>query len=162
MKTFVLTVSRYFPKTHKRAGEPTCFLEKILSEFIVCGLICKNEVEKYKPFSMFVFNTDLILYRIGNPLMIVLIFTMTLMGAFAFTSFVQGWFMTRNRWYDGMFLLGAALILFNPSIIAFLIPVNIRGPHWMYVFGMMLLSGVFFMQKLREKYRGDPGYKRDE
>ena len=58
VKTYVLTVSRYFPKTHKRAGEPTCFVEKILSEQIACGLISKNEVEKYEPFSMFVFNTD--------------------------------------------------------------------------------------------------------
>lgn len=58
MKTHVLTVSRYFPKTHKRAGEPTCFVEKILSEQIPFGLISKNEIEKYEPFSMFVFNTD--------------------------------------------------------------------------------------------------------
>ena len=58
VKTYVLTVSIYFPKTHKRAGEPTCFVEKILSEQIACGLISKNEVEKYEPFSMFIFNTD--------------------------------------------------------------------------------------------------------
>ena len=31
MKTFVLTVSRTFPKTHKRAGEETFFVEKIFS-----------------------------------------------------------------------------------------------------------------------------------
>ena len=29
MKTFVLTVSRVFPKTHKRAGKQTWFVEKI-------------------------------------------------------------------------------------------------------------------------------------
>ena len=29
MKTYVLTVSRTFPKTHKRAGEQTWFVEKI-------------------------------------------------------------------------------------------------------------------------------------
>lgn len=29
MKTYVLTVSRYFPKTHKRAGEETNFIERI-------------------------------------------------------------------------------------------------------------------------------------
>ena len=29
MKTFVLTVSRNFPQTHKRAGEPTRFIESI-------------------------------------------------------------------------------------------------------------------------------------
>ena len=31
MKTYVLTVSRTFPKTHKRAGEETFFNERILS-----------------------------------------------------------------------------------------------------------------------------------
>jgi|688.fasta_scaffold523709_2 hypothetical protein len=31
MKTYVLTVSRTFPTTHARAGEPTHFLEKIIS-----------------------------------------------------------------------------------------------------------------------------------
>ena len=31
MKTFVLTVSRYFPATHKRKGEPTRFVEQILN-----------------------------------------------------------------------------------------------------------------------------------
>lgn len=30
MKTYVLTVSRNFPKTHKRAGENTQFIEKII------------------------------------------------------------------------------------------------------------------------------------
>jgi hypothetical protein len=32
MKTFVLTVSRTFPKTHKRAGQQTWFVEKINEE----------------------------------------------------------------------------------------------------------------------------------
>ena len=30
MKTYVLTVSKTFPKTHKRAGEPTFFKDKII------------------------------------------------------------------------------------------------------------------------------------
>jgi hypothetical protein len=33
MKTYVLIVSRQFPKTHKRAGEQTFFVEKIYSAF---------------------------------------------------------------------------------------------------------------------------------
>jgi len=38
MKTYVLTVSRYFPKTHKRAGEQTHFTTKIeLNETIWGG-----------------------------------------------------------------------------------------------------------------------------
>ena len=32
MKTYVITVSRHFPATHKRKGEPTGFVEKILSK----------------------------------------------------------------------------------------------------------------------------------
>lgn len=31
MKTYVLTVSRYFPKNHKRAGEPTRFKEQLIN-----------------------------------------------------------------------------------------------------------------------------------
>jgi hypothetical protein len=38
MKTFVLTVSKEFPKTHKRAGESTGFLEKL-----ACSLFCPGD-----------------------------------------------------------------------------------------------------------------------
>lgn len=38
MKTYVLTVSRTFPTTHKRAGEPTYFTEKI-----ACALFCSGD-----------------------------------------------------------------------------------------------------------------------
>lgn len=39
MKTYVLTVSRYFPKTHKRAGEETNFVEKIIHAVIQKGIL---------------------------------------------------------------------------------------------------------------------------
>ena len=38
MKTFILTLSKNFPKTHKRAGESTDFIEKL-----VCSLSCPGE-----------------------------------------------------------------------------------------------------------------------
>lgn len=38
MKTFVLTVSRTFPKTHKLAGKPTHFTEKI-----ACAVFCPGD-----------------------------------------------------------------------------------------------------------------------
>lgn len=38
MKTFVLTLSKYFPKTHKRAGESTDFIKKL-----VCSLSCPGD-----------------------------------------------------------------------------------------------------------------------
>lgn len=51
MKTYVLTVSRYFPTTHKRKGERTSFVCKILHaiNFDEAGnglyKICSNECE---------------------------------------------------------------------------------------------------------------------
>lgn len=55
LKTYVLTISRNYPKTHPRKGQETYFVEKILSEQIPCGLIPKDDVEKFNPFSMTVF-----------------------------------------------------------------------------------------------------------
>lgn len=43
MKTYVLTVSRQFPVTHKRKGEPTYFVEKILNQLIPFGLLSNVE-----------------------------------------------------------------------------------------------------------------------
>lgn len=37
-KTFVLTVSKRFPKTHKREGESTGFVESIANLFTICDL----------------------------------------------------------------------------------------------------------------------------
>jgi len=47
MKTYVVSISRTFPATHPRKGEPTGFREKILNELIPCGLIEFNTVYKH-------------------------------------------------------------------------------------------------------------------
>lgn len=56
MKTYVLTVSRYFAATHKRKGSETFFLEKILSELVPCGLLPKQEQDRFSPFNYNVFT----------------------------------------------------------------------------------------------------------
>jgi len=45
MKTYVLLVSRTFPKGHKRKGEKTFFVEKIFNELTggYCYMICKSK-----------------------------------------------------------------------------------------------------------------------
>lgn len=48
MKTYLLTVSRTFPKTHKRTGQETYFVGRILSELILSGLIDRNVAERLK------------------------------------------------------------------------------------------------------------------
>ena len=100
------------------------------------------------PF-MFVFNSDLILHNITNPLSIILVFAMTLLGAFAFTGFVQGWFVTRNRWYDALSLASASLILYYPRILTPIFRIGIEWRHWLYIPGVALLFGVYVSQKMR-------------
>ena len=43
IKTFVITVSRNFPVTHKRAGEPTYFKEKIINQKVLEGQLTDRE-----------------------------------------------------------------------------------------------------------------------
>lgn len=50
MKTYTITLSRRFPQTHKRAGEQTFFVEKLLSELLRCGLISNQEIERLRPY----------------------------------------------------------------------------------------------------------------
>ena len=102
------------------------------------------------PF-MFIFNTDLILYNINNPFVIILIFIMTLLGALTFTSFLQGWFITRNKLYDIPILLVAALVLFNPSFVTKILNINIGARHWMYLIGLGFLVSIYLIQKSRNK-----------
>ena len=43
-----IPVSIKYPATHKRAGEPTYFVEKILNATISCGLLSVSEAERLK------------------------------------------------------------------------------------------------------------------
>ena len=52
MKTHVLIVSRYFPATHKRKGEPTFFVDKVLHRSATVGL---DDIERLKPFDIDMF-----------------------------------------------------------------------------------------------------------
>jgi len=101
------------------------------------------------PF-MFIFNADLLLWNITSVGQAFLIGSMAMIGAFAFTSAVQGWFSIRNKWYESILLLMATLILFNPKIVA--TPMGITGAtrYLVYLFGLILVGIVFFIQKTRE------------
>lgn len=106
------------------------------------------------PF-MFVFNTDILLEGLRNPFLIGLVFLMTLLAALSFTSVLQGWFLTKSRWFETLFLLVTALICFNPAIPAAVLRVNPDSRHWMYILGIVIYAGVWFVQKKRIK--SEPG-----
>ena len=102
------------------------------------------------PF-MFVFNPDLILHHINSWSLGILIFVMAVFAAFAFTSVLQGWLLTKNKWYEIPFLLAASLILFNPSIGIQLLHLPANLKYMMYIPGLALFGFVMLLQKIRMK-----------
>ncbi len=100
------------------------------------------------PF-MFVFNPELVLYQITNIFQILLIFGMAVIGAFAFTNAVQGWFIIKNKWYEIPFFLISSLILFYPSVLTKIFHLDPNLRYYMYFIGLILYGFVFGMQKIR-------------
>ncbi|MFC1529216.1 TRAP transporter permease [Gemmatimonadota bacterium] len=99
------------------------------------------------PF-MFIFNTDLILHNVTSWPQGVLIFVMAVLGAFAFTSAVQGYLARPNRWYEVPLLLVTALILFNPSALPSLAGPVPGSAYGFYAVGVALFAGLVLWQRV--------------
>ncbi len=102
------------------------------------------------PF-MFIFNTELILYGINSWLSGILVFAMAVIGSFAFTSALQGWYVTKNKWYEIPLFLISAFILFQPGITASFFNVDHGLRYYFYFIGLLILGLVFVLQKVRVK-----------
>ncbi len=111
------------------------------------------------PF-MFVFNTDLILHGVDHPLIILLVFGMTLLAACAFTSLVQGWLLIKNRWYEALLLITAVFVLFNPRVMSDLVGLDSGWRHAMYPIGIAVWLCVIIIQKIRMKKKKPLEYPR--
>ena len=105
------------------------------------------------PF-MFVFNPELILFKITNIFQIILIFGMAVVGVFAFTNAVQGWFVVKNKWYEIPIFLLSSIILFYPAILTKLFNLNINLRYYFYIVGLILYGIAYLSQNLRKKYSG--------
>ncbi|MHC4679272.1 MAG: TRAP transporter permease [Planctomycetota bacterium] len=105
------------------------------------------------PF-MFVFNAELVLYGINSWPQALLIFVMATLGAFAFTNAVQGWFITKNRWYEIPLFLIASLILFCPAVLTKVFHLDDSLRYYMYFVGMAIYGLPYFLQ--RSRLAGDP------
>jgi len=111
------------------------------------------------PF-MFIFNAELILVsvspegiigQIDNWPQAILIFTMAVFGALAFTNAVQGWFITKNKWYEVPIFLLAALILFYPAIITKTFNLDHSLRYYFYPLGLAIYAAAYAIQRLRLK-----------
>lgn len=78
-----------------------------------------------------------------------LIFTMAILGAFAFTNAVQGWFITKNKWYEAPLFLIASLILFYPAIVTRIFNLDYGLRYYMYFLGMGVYGLSYLVQKSR-------------
>ncbi len=68
------------------------------------------------PF-MFIFNTDLLLVGITNVWQVGWIFITSVIAMFSFAALTQGWFIAKNRWYEGILLAGVAFGLLRPHLV---------------------------------------------
>jgi len=109
---------------------------------------------------MFIFNAELVLLTItreGEILQInswpqaLLIFAMAILGAFAFTNAVQGWFITKNKWYEIPLFLLAALILFYPAVVTRIFNLDQSLRYYMYLLGLAIYASAYLVQRLRLK-----------
>jgi len=100
------------------------------------------------PF-MFVFNAELILHGIDNFPQALLVFTMAVFGALAFTNAVQGWFIIKDKWYEIPLFLIASLILFYPAILTKIFNLDYNLRYYMYFVGIAVYGLCYLIQKLR-------------
>ena len=100
------------------------------------------------PF-MFIFNADLILHNIDSWPQGILIFLMACMGNFAFASATQGWYFTRNKFWEIPLFLAATLSLMRPDLIASWIGVPHDQRYWTYLIGLGIMGLLYVMQKPR-------------
>ena len=96
------------------------------------------------PF-MFILNTNLLLYNINSVWLGLLIAGMAVLGSFAFTGALQGWLLTRNRWYEGALLFGASLIFLNPAFASSVFGWQVH--YYGYLVGAAVLLCIMFVQK---------------
>ena len=66
---------------------------------------------------VFIFNPELLLIGVTSIWHGILIFIVSLIAIFAFTSAAQGWLLTRLRWYEIIMLLLITVSMFRPDFI---------------------------------------------
>jgi TRAP transporter 4TM/12TM fusion protein len=100
------------------------------------------------PF-MFIFNSDLILHNINSWPQGLLIFVMACFGNFAFASVTQGWFVTKNKFYEIPLFLFVTLNLMRPGLIAGWIGLPFGQRYWTYLIGMAVFGLIYILQRPR-------------
>ncbi len=99
---------------------------------------------------MFIFNYDLILYNINSWSIAFLILFTACIGNFAFAAATQGWFTSKNKWYEIPFFLTVTFVTMQPAVAAGWL--DIGNKYLMYPVGI-LIFGLIYLNQLRRKSR---------
>ncbi len=97
---------------------------------------------------MFFFNHDILLWNIDSVYLGFFIFAMTVIGCICFASLVQGWFVNKNNFIEGVLLAFNTVLFLNPFFITgFFLPYNQR--YFGYLIGAVILVIIYILQKNR-------------
>jgi TRAP transporter 4TM/12TM fusion protein len=100
------------------------------------------------PF-MFIFNHDLLLIGVTSVLQGALILTASTIGAWAFVSATQGWFVTSNRIYEIPLFLAVTLMMLRPDLLEWLL--GLPHKYYSFVVGAALYGMLYFLQRSRSR-----------
>ncbi|MFH1114811.1 MAG: TRAP transporter permease [Pseudomonadota bacterium] len=98
------------------------------------------------PF-MFIFNHELLLIGVTGVFQGGLILAASIIGALAFVSATQGWFVTANRIYEIPVLLAVTVLMLNPGWPEWWL--GLPHPYYSYVLGAGLYGMLYFLQRSR-------------
>jgi TRAP transporter 4TM/12TM fusion protein len=100
------------------------------------------------PF-MFIFNAELVLIGVTSFAQAMLVFAMAILGAFAFSNAVQGWFILKNKWYEVPIYLLASVIFFYPAIVTKVFSLDYGLRYYMYLVAMVVYATAYLIQRAR-------------
>jgi TRAP transporter 4TM/12TM fusion protein len=99
---------------------------------------------------MFIFNHDLILHNINSWGAALLIFFMACIGNFSFAAATQGWFISRNRWYEIPFMLIVTFLMMQPATAAEWL--KFENKYFIYIIGLAI-AGLIYLNQSRRRVR---------
>jgi len=104
------------------------------------------------PF-MFIFNHELLLIGVNSIQHGILVVVTAGIGAMAFVSATQGWFVTSNRWYEVPCLLAVTLIMMRPALPAAWL--GLPNNYVAYLIGASLYGMIYLLQYARSRRAPD-------
>jgi TRAP transporter 4TM/12TM fusion protein len=96
---------------------------------------------------MFIFNHELILHNINSWGAALLIFSMACIGNFSFAAATQGWFISRNRWYEIPFMLIITFLMMQPATVAEWL--DLENKYFIYIIGLAITGLIYLNQSRR-------------